>query len=213
VRGGRLEHPRLTARGRWRARPAVAALAAAGLLAAGAAGAGEPPLVTVGEVTATGAVVWARAAAPGRLAVEAWAPGAPGARVHVDVDLATDLTGRAALDGLAPHTRYRYRVTAGAATADGAFTTAPPPDAAAPVRLVWSGDLGGAGHCPGAAGDYPIFRAMAARAPDFFVFLGDTVYADDRCRGAGVPSEVAAPARSVDGFRAKHRHNRARPAV
>ncbi len=117
------------------------------------------------------------------------------------------------VEGLAPATRHAYRVTAGGQIVEGEFLTAPEPRAARPLALVWSGDLGGGGRCRSVASGYPIFRTMAARRPDLFLFVGDTIYADQRCAvGENVPG---ADFRAVDlpGFRAKHRYNRADPAV
>jgi alkaline phosphatase D len=124
-----------------------------------------------------------------------------------------DFTVKVRAADLTPATRYAYRVVWREAHADGEFTTAPPPDATTPVRLLWSGDLGGGGRCRSPATGYPIFRAMASRRPAFFVFIGDTIYADHRCP---VPANVpGADFRAADlaGFRAKHRYNRADPAV
>jgi alkaline phosphatase D len=102
--------------------------------------------------------------------------------------------------------------TAGESVA-GEFVTAPEPRRLRPLSLVWSGDLGGAGRCRIPAVGYRVFEAMARRRPDVFVFAGDTIYADHRCP---VPDNVpGADFRAVDlpGFRAKHRYNRADPAV
>ena len=109
--------------------------------------------------------------------------------------------------------RHAYRVRWDGHTAAGEFVTAPEPERAAPVVLLWSGDLGGSGRCRTAGVGYHIFRAMAARRPDFFVFLGDTVYADGRCRVP--PNAPGADFRAEDlvGFRAKHRYQREDPAL
>jgi alkaline phosphatase D len=54
---------------------------------------------------------------------------------------------------------------------------------------------------------------MAARRPDLFLFVGDTVYADHRCP---TPENVPGSnfhASDLAGFRAKHRYNRADAAA
>jgi alkaline phosphatase D len=54
---------------------------------------------------------------------------------------------------------------------------------------------------------------MARRAPDLFLFVGDTIYADQACGGAPHVRIAVSVADSLDAFRAKHRYNRADPAL
>jgi alkaline phosphatase D len=183
------------------------------LVVALAAGAAAEPLVTVGEVTPTGAVLWARAVTPGPVQVDVGPEDLPPRRTTVAAGEDTDLTVKVALTGLAPATRYAYRVTSGARAAAGRFATAPAPEAAAPVTLLWSGDLGGAGFCRGVETGYPIFRAMARERADFFLFVGDTIYADNRCNRPGTVRGAEEIATTLDGFRTKHRYNREDAAV
>jgi len=138
---------------------------------------------------------------------------APERRFAATAEAATDYTAKIPLEGLRPATAYRYRVRAGSAEADGSFRTAPAAAAAAPVRFLWSGDLGGGGRCRSPSAGYPIFEAMAARRPDFFLFVGDTIYADHLCP---VPENLPGAdfrAWSLPGYRAKHRYNRADPVL
>jgi alkaline phosphatase D len=198
-------------------------LLAAALLALGAtpggSGANRVPaddgrlLVTVGETAAGRARLWLRVdAESARVAIEPAVGGTHRVFV-VHPDPARDFTAVLDLDGLDPGAPYAYAVEAGGARVTGAFTAAPPPDADRPVRLQWSGDLGGGGHCRDVDNGYPIFRAMARRAPDLFLFVGDTIYADQTCGdGAHVPASVSV-ADALDDFRAKHRYNRADPAL
>jgi alkaline phosphatase D len=200
-------------------RAGVAALLASAIPAALSPGAPEPVdapvglLLTVGEVTAEHATLWVRA------------EGAPEARVRyapaddpdaaatatASLEAARDHTARVRLGPLAAGTRYRYEVDTGLERGEGAFVTAPAAAADVPARLAWSGDLGGAGHCRGADG-YRIFHALARRAPDVFLFVGDTIYADQTCgrrrRGSGADYVAA----TLEEFRGKHRDNRADPA-
>ena len=46
------------------------------------------------------------------------------------------------------------------------------------MTFLWSGDLGGGGHCRPLEGGYRIFDVMAGAPADFFLFVGDTVYAE-----------------------------------
>ena len=169
-------------------------------------------LVTIGETAASSARLWLRAESD---AVRVSVTAADGALRVLEVrpDPARDHTAVVELGGLRPGVRYRYDVQAGRDRAGGAFTTSPPRDADAAVRLQWSGDLGGAGYCRDAEDGYRIFRAMARRAPDLFLFVGDTIYADQACGGAPHVRMAVSVADSLVGFRAKHRYNRADPAL
>jgi len=173
-------------------------------------------LVTIGEVTTDRATLWVRgdAATPVRLRYGLADDDASPAK-DVDVALVSgrDQTGRAVLDALAPGTRYVYEVRQDDARTHGTFVTAPPVDADVPARLLWSGDLGANGYCRDVEDGYRIFRAMARRQADLFLFVGDTIYADQPC---GVRPHVPGAdyvAQTLAEFHGKHRYNRADPAV
>ena len=170
-------------------------------------------LVTVGETTASSTRLWLRVESDvARVQVAPLDGGAPMVR-QARPDPDRDYTAVVALEHLQPGVRYAYDVEADGARARGAFTVNPARDADRPVRLHWSGDLGGAGHCRDAEDGYRIFRAMTRRAPDLFLFVGDTIYADHPCGGTPPVALPASVADSLDGFRAKHRYNRTDPAV
>jgi alkaline phosphatase D len=124
-----------------------------------------------------------------------------------------DRTGKLVLGGLEAATRYRYRVERTPMGVDGEFVTAPAPGSAAPVRFVWSADLGSHGKCRRVTGGYPIFRALAQYPVDFFLFLGDTIYADHVCAGPEFVPGSGFVARTLPQFHAKHRYNRADSGV
>jgi alkaline phosphatase D len=166
-------------------------------------------LVAVGDTTATSAVLWARGLAEGQLRVAYGLAGAaPDATASLAVTRARDLTGKVGLVGLRPATRYAYRVEGDGATAGGEFVTAPAPDAPGPVTFVWSGDLGSSGFCRRNEGGYRVFTAMAAQRPDFFLFVGDTIYADHRCRGPEMVPGGDFVARTLPEFHRKYRYSR-----
>ncbi len=172
-----------------------------------------PPRIThgiaAGEVTERSAVLWARCDRPATLHVTVGGQPPAAARASAERDGIAQVVA----DGLAPATSYPWqaRCDDGAAVG-GAFRTAPEPAASAPVRLAWSGDLGGQNACRDASRGYPIFAAIAARAPDVFVALGDLVYADAVCQGVGRYGNVQVPgpgpAADLEGFRAHWRYNR-----
>ena len=167
-------------------------------------------MVTAGDVTATSAVIWARGVRAGEVAVDLVpaAVEAPARRVALSVQTGDDLTGKAQISELAPSTRYRYRVTQDAASAAGEFVTAPAPTEPAPVRFLWGGDLGGGGFCRPAEGGYAVFPTMLRHPAEFFLFVGDTVYADVPCDRPGTAPGANFRASSLAQYRARHRHNR-----
>jgi alkaline phosphatase D len=184
------------------------------------AAAGPTLLVTVGEVTDTSAMVWLRGVAWGEVTVryEAVPPtpaseGVPAGARSVRVAPSRHLTAKRVLQPLEPATRYRYVVSQNQDEIAGEFVTAPPPLSAAPVRFTWSGDLGSREHCRRSDEGYPIFRAMAREPADFFLFTGDTIYADHVCGGGEHVPGYDFVARRLPDFWAKHRYNREDPAV
>ena len=186
------------------------------LLAAALAGAAAEPslLVTTGEVTATTAVVWVRSENPGEVALEARSAGeADAVRGVLRITGRNDRTGKLPLAGLRPATRYAWQAQAAGQTVKGEFVTAPAHDRAARVSLLWSGDLGGAGLCRRVDGGYRIFRTMARHRPDFFLFVGDTIYADRKCDGPGVVPGADFVAQTLREFRDRHRYQREDPAT
>lgn len=172
-------------------------------------------LVTVAEVTADQATLWARSEAGHGPMHVTWAavPGDERRATDVPVDAARDHTARVTMRALAPGTRYAYEVADGQDVVRGDFVTAPAPGATAPVHFVWSGDLGGGGHCRDVEDGYPIFRALERLGADFFLFVGDTIYADHRCGRQPQAAGNDFFARSLAGYHAKHRYNRADLAV
>jgi len=182
---------------------------------AAVAGADEPGLLlTVGEVSDRGAVVWIRGTSASPVSITyARAGGGEERQAQVALSLAADRTGKTALSGLLPGTRYRYKATQGGASAEGEFVTAPASDSEAPVRFAWSGDLGSRGYCRRVTDGYPIFRAMARVPVDFFLFVGDTIYGDHVCDGPEFVPGSGFVARTLAQYHAKYRYNRADAAV
>jgi alkaline phosphatase D len=172
-----------------------------------------PQGVAVAEVTAEAGVLWARCPDGDRLRVSV----DRGDDREVRVDAARDFTARLDLDHLtsgAEHT-YRARCVRGAGAGEaiaGRFRTAPVPSSPAPVRFAFGGDVGGQNVCRDAMLGYPIFAAIAATRPDFFIALGDLIYADNRCLEIGALRNRQIPgppvAREKADFWAHWRYNR-----
>lgn len=175
--------------------------------------------VATGEVTHESAVVWARCDNEGLLDVAV----AGGPSAWTPVSKWRDFTGKILLEGLAPATTYTYLATCArdvdsvpmappTSSMPGRFRTAPMPGARTPVRFAWSGDLGGQNVCRDRERGYPIFDAITARQPDFFIGLGDMIYADGYCTNTGRYGNAQIPgpahANSLQGFWAHWRYNR-----
>ena len=179
----------------------------------------------VGDVTEGSALVWARVggASSLRLRVEAIDAAGPPREVERVVSGDTDYAATFRVDGLEPDTSYRATVSPvelqlalDSMTAE--FQTAPPPNRAASATMAFGGDISGQNVCRDRDQGYPIFDAIAGTAPDFFLVLGDMIYADYPCEGLGrygnrqVPGPTAS-ATDLEGFRARWRYNRADPRL
>jgi alkaline phosphatase D len=167
----------------------------------------------VGEVASNSAVIWARCASAATLHVRL--DGDAGEQ-SVAVGGETDFTGKLGFDALQPATAYAYRAWCGGDVETGergSFRTAPDPHAAAAVRFAWGGDVGGQNVCRDSQRGYPIFAELAARSLDFFIGLGDMIYADDVCTAQGRFGNAQIPgppaAFDVGTFWAHWRYNRA----
>jgi len=196
-----------------------------------------PQGIAMGDVTSQSALLWVRTNGPMMVQIE-WAPVAvwdrvskmgtavaPVARTPLfTTGQETDFTLTIPLEGLASATRYRWYVfvgrkghegtsTEGGMAARGEFTTLPDAKSHVPVTFAWSGDLGGQGRCRRGVAGYPIFDVMRARQLDFFLFLGDTMYGDNRCPSP--PNEPGADflATTLAEYRARHRDQRGAEAL
>jgi alkaline phosphatase D len=137
----------------------------------------EGPMV--GAVTPGSITFWGRASGEFDVAVEYSTDpyfGATRTSAPVRAGPASDFTVRIVVEGLAPGTRYYYRMLV-----DGIpdryrltpFATHTAPAGAVPFRL-------GFGSCARHQLDaeQPVFRAISAAEPDVFLWLGDNIYAD-----------------------------------
>ncbi|MBK8914680.1 MAG: alkaline phosphatase D family protein [Phycisphaerales bacterium] len=153
--------------------------------------------VASGDVMHNAAILWTRSPVEGPLTL----------RVARDADFTDvvltrsvtssadrDRTVSEPVDGLSPQTRYWYDFAVEADSRRsrvGTFRTAPPPDAAAPLRFIFSGDSNYA-SAPMIA-----FDAVAREEADLFLWFGDTIYADVPAGGLGV-------AQTLDDYRRKY---------
>ncbi|OMP67380.1 glycerophosphodiester phosphodiesterase [Domibacillus epiphyticus] len=160
-----------------------------------------------GEVTDTSAVLWARSNEPSLLKFEiSQDPRFKKKPIvkKLKAEKENDSTAQVKVDGLTPNTVYHYRVKAhkGSNEVAGTFKTAPDGKAEEPLTLVWGGDTGGQGNIP----PFKSFSAMADLNPDFFLFSGDTIYADNP-----TPAVPDGSSKTIEDFRAKYKENRTDP--
>jgi alkaline phosphatase D len=195
----------------------VTGIAVFGLGAAAAADSAGVPIFTdgvaSGDVTATSAILWTRVDRDTSVKVEVWNnPQLKGKKAFQKafshVSAAHDFTVKVDATGLSPDTAYSYRFkhddTDGSSFSEvGAFRTAPSAGTASDLRFTYTGDADGTRR-PGGAPAFNEFEVLdAARLEEgaFWVFDGDTIYADSSFR-------VGGPAVTLPQYHAAHRENR-----
>jgi alkaline phosphatase D len=162
--------------------------------------------VAVGDVDSDSALIWSRSDRDAIMHVELLGPRRGWKRFTTVVESEHDYTGKIHVDRLKPNTQYHYRVwftnsdkahkhepmekryDKGAARKSvtyGSFRTAPNPDTKSPLRFAWGGDLAGQNTCRDASEGFPIFAAINSEPLDFFIGLGDMIYADGVCESKG----------------------------
>ncbi len=189
--------------------------AGAGADTRGASVSEDAPLVAVGEVGADRALVWVRAPGAERVEVALHA-GNVTVTTSGRLDAERDHTVHLPVRGLSPATRYRYRATLrpDGRHLEGHFATAPATHVRAPLRFAFGGDVGGQNVCRDTREGMPIFRGLDPERLDFFLGLGDMIYADGVCEATGFYGNAQVPggfdpASDAEGFRAHWRYNRA----
>jgi alkaline phosphatase D len=191
-----------------------------------------PDGTAVGDITCHSVDLWLKTDGPRQVqvewaSVEAWKRFSAMASVQSEAERTpptltgpeTDYTATVSFERLSPATRYRYyilvndldqrgRPSPQHVAAQGEFATLPEPSTSVPVTFAWSGDLGGQDHCRQGEAGYPIFDTIRHQRPDFFIFLGDTIYGDNVCLSP--PNEPGANvlATTLAEYRAKHHYQR-----
>lgn len=152
--------------------------------------------VSAGDVTSSSAVIWSRAERESVMHVQVFSKDIDSV-VHetVSVNAGRDFTGKVVIKGLKPDTNYHYRVWFGGddeqdkkgrhVAQEGRFHTAPAASQSSAVNLAWGGDLAGQNTCRDANEGFPIFNAINRMPLNFFIGLGDMIYADGICETTG----------------------------
>jgi phosphodiesterase/alkaline phosphatase D-like protein len=116
---------------------------------------------------------------------------------------ANDFTVKVRAEPLAPDQLYYFRWRHGNRVSEtGTFRTSPEPAASAGVRFAFTGDSDGT-KVNGAPyyNQFETLDAVRSDNPDFFVYLGDTIYSDSGLRSTG-------PASTLEDYRQAYRENR-----
>lgn len=156
-----------------------------------------------GEITSTSVVLWARANAPGTIVFTL-----DHITAEAEVTEATDFIAEVTISALEPDTEYSFTVHIQGSDAEpraGSFHTAP--EDASPIRFTFGACLGGQGYCRNPETGWDIFNVMNEQAPDFFLMVGDGIYADSAC-----PADTNIPgaeevATELTGFRDRYKYH------
>jgi alkaline phosphatase D len=181
-----------------------------------------------GDVLTDRAMIWGAANRPARMVVE-WSREPDFRRaVRRLGPLATEANGFTAkldLTGLPPGADVHYRV--GFQDPDNARLTSPwaqarlrlPDTKPKPIRFAFSGDEAGQGFGINPEfGGYRLYEAMRQARPDFFIHLGDQIYADNplkdevKLADGGIWRNLVTPAKArmaetLDDFRGNFAYN------
>jgi len=152
--------------------------------------------VAAGDVTTESTVIWSRTDQPAYMHVLIEGSRNDSSahavvRVHAD----GDYTGKVRVTGLKAGRDYGYKVWFSTSKtgrpgmngdAEGHFRTPPASKEPEAVAFGWGGDLAGQNVCRDAVEGFPIFKAINATPMDFFIGLGDMIYADGVCNPTGL---------------------------
>jgi len=150
--------------------------------------------VSTGDIRSESAVIWSRTDQESEMHVMVYKKGKKVAKAKTHVDAARDYTGKIEIHGLQPDTAYSYKVWFSddeQGNADdsmktmGKFITAPKANQNRAISFAWGGDVAGQNNCRDAEQGFPIFNAINAEQIDFFIGLGDMIYADGICAAVG----------------------------
>jgi alkaline phosphatase D len=149
-----------------------------------------------GEVTHESALIWLRAEPRSEVALQYSSDSGFqqfSSTGPFSVQSDADFTAKISLDKLQAATRYYYRAAVAGKTPGtiASFVTAPRPEDEAKVTFCFSADTRES-YKP-----FTVMSAIRAQQPDFFLHLGDTIYADRN-----------GTARQLQDFWSKYRANR-----
>jgi alkaline phosphatase D len=192
----------------------AALLLAISVFAVPAAMADDPPVpvefthgVASGDVTSTRAILWTRVNVGTNIKVEVWdnaaLSGPKAFNGKLKTSAARDYTVKIDATGLEPNTQYWYRFKKDAVLSPvGTFQTAPSASESEDVSLTYTGDSDGTGGSASPPfNNFEVLDAANNEGGDFFIYNGDTIYADSSFR-------VGGPADTLPEYRDAYKENR-----
>ncbi len=176
--------------------------------------------VASGDVRSDSAVIWSRTDQEAVMHVVIRSKDV--GHYTVPVSAERDYTGKVFVEGLRPDTEYRYKIWFGASENDwrgrkqavrGNFHTPPKPNEKEEVSFAWGGDLAGQNVCRDVTEGFPIFQAINELELNFFIGLGDMIYADGVCEELGRYGNLQVPgnfiqAADMENYWAHWKYNR-----
>lgn len=151
-----------------------------------------PNGVVIGDVKTQSAVIWSRADRDAEMTIRLQGQQKGRSEYHTIVDAGEDYSGQITLKGLQADSVYRYSVIfkaknghAKSMPLTGSFRTAPKNDRESEVSFAWGGDLAGQNVCRDIEKGFPVFATIKQQHWDFFIGLGDMIYADGLCEATG----------------------------
>jgi len=147
--------------------------------------------VAVGDVTTNSAVIWSRTDREATMYAHLEGGRTRPHSASIPVRATNDFTGKLVFKGLKPNTQYSYKLWFSNKPRNdknhvrGTFKTAPASNDTSPITFAWGGDVAGQNVCRDAQLGFPIFDTIKAMQPDFFIGLGDMIYADGICNETG----------------------------
>jgi alkaline phosphatase D len=150
--------------------------------------------VITGDVTDDSAIIWARADASAVMHVQLKRTKTNKSQIKtIQVNAQRNFTGKIKFNKLHDDSDYEYSVWFSDAKDDdtqsnkvnGSFHTAPSKYKARALSFAWGGDLAGQNVCRDTEEGFPIFNAISDMNLDFFIGLGDMIYADGTCTETG----------------------------
>ena len=173
-----------------------------------------------GDVSQHSAVLWTRINQEGLLTLDiSTRPDFKGPdfkKSNIPALEENDFAVKVTVTGLEPNHQYFYRWSSGKIISEiGLFKTAPTTASPTNIHFSWSGDsdvtiINGK---PVFGNWKSLFSALLER-PNFFIYLGDTIYSQDRAGSvSGIPDPRAPDAETLDEYRQLYKGSRNVPAL
>lgn len=180
--------------------------------------------VAAGEVNDHSAVIWSRSEHASVMHIDLFQHDLLVQQHSTFVSPEQDFIGKVLIEDLVANSEYVYQIWfdstlkspahSASIKMRGTFKTAPEQKSNSAIRFVWTGDFAGQNVCRDAQQGFPILTRLVDEKADFFIGLGDMVYADGECLDTGrygnqqIPGAFSSSV-NLEDFRAHWRYNRA----